>query len=425
MESAWPMGYGLNDPAAIPPPGMMHLQRAGVLVTPHTLLQVDVVFTALRLITTAILEMGDPRAYSEASSKDNIVYKKYIASQPSVLTDTWGGRMMQYDGRRRTVMSMALFGEAFWYTLDRDVKPKRFGLPTSLEVLHPAFMEVKTHKVSGGPEYIYGTGVNKRTLDPEDVTHIPFMAMPQARRALNTAEYAGISGALAMAAYEFGATWFSQGASPSFLLATDQKLGQAEVERIAQKFIIEHSGLSNSHRPLVIDQGLTATKMMSSPDEAQYLNTLEYARNVIGSWFGVDELIPNALQRQTPPPAHSAQERMQRFLTFTTSGYTTPMAEAFGGMLLPAQKVDWNEGALLQPDSQFLAQLIMALRQAQVGSVNDLRTRYLGWAPVPGGDDPLAPLASNTDQSAMNGGPDTPPDDEPPPAPTPAPKAKK
>jgi phage portal protein BeeE len=383
------MGYGWSDPAAIPPPGLQQMQRAGVIVTEHTMLQVDVVFTALRVITTSILKMGNLRAYKDQLSPDNIPYKEFQAKQPSLLTNTWGG-LFQYDGMRRSIMSMALLGEIFWYTLDED----DLAYARALEVLHPAFMEVKK-----GPEYLYGTGVNKIKLDPDRVTHVPFMAMPQANRALSPVEYGAVSGALAMAAYEFGSTWFSQGASPSFLLQTERKLGQPEIDRIANKFMVEHSGLHSAHLPLVLDNGLQAERVLSSPDEAQYLQTLEYARSVIAAWFGLPPtMLPNALQRSTPPPAHSGQEEAQRLITYTLSGYMIPIAEAISNLLPGDEKAGWMEDELSKPDTQFLAQEIMALRNTQVASVNDLRVRKLHWPPSddPAADEVLAPLASNT-----------------------------
>lgn len=402
MSGAYGTGWGWTDPSAIPPPGMGRMQRAGVLVTEKTLLQVDVVFTALRIISTAILKMGDPRAYTESLSPDNVPYRKYSKSQPDVLTDTWGGRLMQYDGRRRTIMSMGLFGEAFWYVLERD----RLEYPSALDVLHPAFMEIKAATPQdvkagrasneGEPIYLYGTASDRKVLDPENVIHIPFMALPQARRGLSTTEYAGVAGALAMAAYEFGSTWFSQGAAPSFLLTTDAKLGQEEVERIADKFLIQHSGLSNAHLPLVLDNNLQAKPLMSSPDEAQYLHTLEYARNVLASWFGIPlTLLGNALERQTPMPAHTAEEETQRFLAYTLSGYLVPLEEAYASILPPKQKVMFDDSSLARPDAQFLAQLILNLRTSGAATINDVRTRYMGWAPIDGGDEAIAPLASN------------------------------
>jgi len=366
-----------------------------------------VVFTSLRLITTAILRTGNLRAYEEKLDRDCIPYRKYLKKQPSLLTSTFlgaNGKVYQYDGRRKTLMSMALFGEAFWYILTRS-KPAAYA--TAVEVLHPAFMEVKVASPQdvaakrasnvGESMYIYGAANDKKLLDPGDVVHIPFMSMPQSRRGLSAVQYAGIAGALALAAYEFGSTWFSQGSAPSFLLTTDQKLGQAEVERIADKFVVEHAGLSQAHRPLVLDSGLKADKVMVSPDEAQFLQTLQFARSVVSAWFGTDELIPDALLRQTPAPAHTAQEKMQRFTTLTLSGYTTPLEEVHSELLPGEQKAAVEEHKLLTPDPQFLAQEIETMRQTQIATPNEIRVRKLGWGPSsdPAADDLIVPLASN------------------------------
>jgi HK97 family phage portal protein len=393
------------------------MQRAGVLVTPHTLLQLDVVFTSLRLITTAILRTGNLRAYEDKLDKDNYPYRKYLKKQPELLSRTFlgaNGKVYQYDGRRKTLMSMLLFGEAFWYILMRS-KPEAYA--SAVEVLHPAFMEVKVASPNdvaagrasnvGESMYIYGAANDKKLLDPGDVVHIPFMTMPQGRRGLSTVEYAGISGALALAAYEFGSTWFSQGSSPSWLLTTDQKLGQAEVERIADKFMVNNSGLEKAHHPLVLDSGIKPEKALVSPDEAQFLQTLQYARSVVAAWFGTDELIPDALLRQTPAPAHTAQEKMQRFTTLTLSGLTVPLEEVHSDLLPGEQKAGVEEHLLLTPDPQFLAQEIETLRNTQVATANEIRVRKLGWAPSadPAADELIAPLASNVSPEQTEGKP--------------------
>jgi HK97 family phage portal protein len=277
---SYPNGWGWNDPAAIPPPGMFSMQRAGVPVTAKTSLQVDSVFTALRVISNAIIRMGNPRAFQWAYDDQNRPYKQWLPKQPNILTSTWG-QMWQFDGTARSVISLALFGEAFWYTLTTDY----LGFPSAIEVLHPAFVEIKVEY--GVVLYFYGSGAQKVPLDPTRLTHIPFMAMPGAERGLNSIEYAGVAYALALAAMEYGQRWFSQGASPSFLLSSEQKLGQDQIERIAEKFLVEHSGLQSSHLPLVVDSGLKVEKISSTPDEAQFLGTLEYARMCIAAWFGL------------------------------------------------------------------------------------------------------------------------------------------
>lgn len=395
-----PGGYQLMDPSAIPPHGYDHMGRAGVLVTPHAMLTVDVVYTALRIISNNIIKMGNLRAFTWGFY-NGYPYKQFAQRQPTILTNTFGGggmggrggSMMQCTGMDRTIWSMALFGEAFWYILTRDALMR----PTAIEVLHPAFMEVKVD--NGAVKYVYGSAGNRRELDSDNVIHIPMKSLPAARRALSPTDYAGVAGALALAAYEFGSSWFSQGASPSFLLTTDQKLGATEVQRIAEKFLIEHSGLSQAHLPLVLDSGIKATKALNTPDEAQYLETLEYARQVLGAWFGIPpSKMPNALQRQPAASPHARQEEIISFQQDTLSGYTVPLEEVHSALIPDADTFAcFDESQLSQPDAQFLAQEIQALRITQAASINDVRVRKLGWAPTKDAraDDPIMPLASN------------------------------
>jgi HK97 family phage portal protein len=392
-----PNGAGYNDPAAIPPPNMFSMNRAGVPVTPDTSMQVDVVFTALRVISNAVVKMGDLFAFRYALDKDFLPYRLRMEKQPKILTSTFG-RLFQYDGRRQTTMSMGLFGEAFWYTLTRD----RLQYPAVIEVLNPAFVEVKQDKVSGDPLYYYGTGSKKKLLDTDDVTHIPFMAMPGAARGMSSIKYAGVSYALALAAMEYGQRWFSQGASPSFLLSTDMKLGPEEITRIAEKFLVEHSGLQAAHLPLVVDRGLKATKISSTPDEAQFINTLEYARMCIASWFGLPSHLVGGVGDKGNVWGRTVAEQSMQMLIYTLSGYTVPMEEAHSQLLPAGQFAGFNEGELSKPDAADMAAKITALRQTQVATQNDIRVRELKWAPVEGGDELSAPLASNVAPDASS-----------------------
>lgn len=390
MMAQWPNGWGWNDPAAIPPPGMYSQQRAGVPVTTHTALQIDTVFTAIRVLTNSIIKMGNPRAFQWAYHSDNRPYRVWMNPQPGILTNTWGG-LFQFDGTTRTVASMAMFGEAFWFVMTRDYLQR----PTALEVLNPAFVEVKKNKSTGAIEYWYGTGSTKVQIDNDDLIHIPFVAMPGATRGLNSIEYAGVSYALALAAIEYGQRWFAQGASPSYLLSTDQKLGQEEVRRIAEKFLVEHSGLASAHLPLVVDSGLKVDKIQSTPDEAQYLNTLEYARSCIAAYFGLPSHLVGGQNDKGNVWGKTVQEQGFQLVDFTLSGYVVRLDEAYSSLLPRGTNTSLDEHAILRADAVSRAAEITAGRTTGVDTINDLRLAEKR-PPVPGGDDPAMPLNSNT-----------------------------
>lgn len=401
--SNFPYGVGLLDPSAVPPPGSNQIFRAGVPVTAHTALQTEAVFTAMRIITSSIIKLGDPRAYTTELSSENVPYRVWQKVQPPILYNTFGPGQFQFDGRRRTVMSMGLFGEAFWHIMTRD----KLQYPTAIEVLHPLFMEISRDS-SGFPIYKYGTGSRKIELDPEDVVHIPFMSMPGATRGLNAIEYGSVTFALALAAIEYGERWFSQGASPSFFLSTEQKLGRDELERVAEKFLIEHAGLTNAHLPLILDGGMKAEKIQATPDEAQFLNTLEFARSAIAAFFGIPNfLMPNILERVAPEPPGVIQERSMAFLQYTLSSYIVPLEEAYSSLIPDEVSAAFDTTKFAEPDAKSTAAEIMALRNTQAVTVNDIRTRRFGLPPLsdPRADDAFAPLASNVAPEQTPGAP--------------------
>lgn len=408
VSGNWPSGWGWADPSAIPPPGMYQMQRAGVPVTIHTSLQIDSVFTACRVLTNSIIKMGNLRAYEKQLTTSNTPYKLWLAESPPLLEQTWtdatGAKMWQYDGMTRTIMSMALFGEAFWYVVLRD----RLSNPSVLEVLHPAFIEVKKRRLPDGTiqkYFMYGSGVNKTELSTEDVVHIPFIALPGAERGLNTIQYGGVAFSLALAAMEYGSRWFAQGASPSFLLSTDQKLGKEEVERIADKFLIEHSGLGSAHLPLVVDSGMKVEKISSTPDEAQYLGTLEYSRMVIAAWFGLPSHLVGGTSDKGNVWGKTVQEQAIQLIDFTLSGYITRIEEAMGSLLPKGINAAFNTDLIQKAGYTDRAAYITALRTATVMTPNEVRAGILEMAPSddPNGDKLEAPLASNAPPSAPPG----------------------
>lgn len=387
MMAGWPNGWGWNDPAAIPPPGLYNQQRAGVPVTVHTAMQIDAVYTALRVLSNAVIKLGCPRAFTEALDADNRPYRQWLAQQPPILSQTFGPSVFQFDGTARTVVSLGLYGEAFWYVLERD----RLQYATCVEVLNPALVDVKRDG-----SIWYGTGTSRLELDWANVIHIPFLSMPGAQRGLNSIEYAGVSYALALAAMEYGQRWFAQGASPSYLLSTDQKLGQEEVKRIAQKFLIEHSGLQAAHLPLVVDSGLKVDKIQSTPDEAQYLNTLEYARRVIAAFFGLPTHLVGGTADGGNVWGGTVEQQSIQMVAFTISGYTVRLDEAFSRLLPEGQSAALDDEKLIVSDAASMAKLIQMLRLTGVETPNEIRVGKFRKRPREGGDDLLTPLNSNT-----------------------------
>lgn len=378
--------YGA-DPAAIPPLGYRGSSIAGVTVNSQTAMQVDSVFTSLRVLTNAIVKMGNPRAYTVELDSWNKPYRRWLPQQPAVLTNTFGN-LFQFDGQARTVISLGLFGEAFWYVLTRD----HLQRPSAIEVLNPALVEPDKRNPGN---WLYGMGAQRRSLTQEDVIHIPFLALPGAQRGLSSMDYAGVAYALALAAMQYGQSWFAQGASPSYLLTTDAKLGVDEVKRIAQRFMVDHSGLSNAHLPLVLDSGLKAQKIQSTPDEAQYLATLQYARMVVAAWFGLPSHLIGGTADKGNVWGRTIEEQGLQMVDYTLSGYIVRLDEAYSSLLPRGQFASLDDDKIIRANAVDTAQKILADRTAGVRTKNEIRVADLKMPPIEGGDELTDPLNSN------------------------------
>ena len=85
------------------------------------------------------------------------------------------------------------------------------------------------------------------------------------------------------------------------------------------------------------------------------------------------------------------------FLQYTLSSYLVPMEEAYSALIPDEVSAAFDTSKFAEPGAQQMAAEIMALRNTQTATINDIRTRRLALPPIddPRADDPWAPLASN------------------------------
>ncbi|MCK4302840.1 MAG: phage portal protein [Candidatus Eisenbacteria sp.] len=90
----------------------------------------------------------------------------------------------------------------------------------------------------------------------------------------------------AMATEEFGSRFFANGVKPSGVLEHPSELGDVGFGRL-QKSMAEHQGLENSHRYMILEEGMKWRQTSLSPDDAQFLETRAFSIPEICRWFRV------------------------------------------------------------------------------------------------------------------------------------------
>lgn len=387
---------GLGMTGVVPPHGWSVQSDAGVPITEDSVTQASPVNRCLAILQNSVVSLGNPLPYTVAyDPTTHLPYTQYLSPIPPILTNTFGllpdGRpRSQSEGIAATVYSMAMFNESFWLTVTRD----EMGNPSALTVLHPAFVNVASD-ANGNTTYSYGIlGRAPTPLDPGDVTHIRVTARPGAIRGLSSLRSQALGYGMFLAAIKFGLKFFGQGASPSYLLTTDGPLSEEQTQRILEKLIIEHSGLDMAHLPMLLTNGVKAQKLQATPDEAQYLGTLQHATADCADYFGVPAAWL-ASAGQAAPWGKTLQEATLLFMRATLSGFIVPLNEAFSSLLPRAQSAMLNTRPLLRGNAADMAKEVQALRTSTVMTENEIRRDYYDLPPIAGGDNLHAPLASN------------------------------
>ena len=283
-------GYGgwnesMSLTGVVPPHGWGYQNQAGVDVSPSSVMSIGVVQRCIEVLQNSFFEMGSPSVYTKSYDNDGHWFPQYLpetaSNYPSLFQGSpWGiqqfadNAYVPYNvGIGKTVASMAFFGEAWWYCTKRDY----LGHMQNLEVLHPAFLDIgnqptQAERAAGKQWQIkYGSGNNVQLLDPKSLVFIPKLIMPGDSRSVNPIQSESGMFAIALAALQYSMTWFSQGASPTFVMTTDNKLDPDAIDKIYEKLVLEHSGLSKANLPLVFDGGLKYQATQSDPTRARCL----------------------------------------------------------------------------------------------------------------------------------------------------------
>lgn len=119
---------------------------------------------------------------------------------------------------------------------------------------------------------------------------------------------------LAMAAQDYGATFFGNGANVDGILTTDANLKPEQRKAVTDSWKSRHGGLSNSHSTAVLEAGLKYQRITIAPDEAQFIQSRKFQTTEIARIFGVAPHLIADLERSTN---NNIEQQSLEFIKFT------------------------------------------------------------------------------------------------------------
>lgn len=257
-----------------------------------------------------------------------------LVSSPSLTVDapTW---------RSQAMVSWLLWGNAYGLIMARD----NLGYPTMVEWLDPGSVTVTETSITRQAAY----EINGRAANADDILHVPGrFVRPGSRVGLVPLERFKETFGLALAARNFGARWFGDGAHPSALLTTDQPVNQEQAATIKERFM---AAVKGKREPVVMGAGMKYTPVQSTPADSELSLTRTEATIMVARSMGLSqpEMIGAASSGSSVTYANREQRAID-FLTFSADPWLVRFENLWERNTPPGQYSKFNRGALLRTD---------------------------------------------------------------------------
>ena len=347
---------------------------SGKVVNERTAMQMTAVYSCVRVLAEAIA--GLPLfvyKYGADGSKE-----KYLEHPLwRVLHDEPNPEMTSFVFRETMMNHLLLSGNAYAQII-RNAR----GEVVALYPLMPNRMKVDRDS-QGRLYYCYTknsddapeVGKSKQTeviLSPSDVLHVlglgydglvGYSPIAMARNAVG----------LAMAAEEYGAKFFANGAAPSGVLEHPGTI--KDPERIRQSWQSTFGGSANSNKIAVLEEGLKYAPIAISPEQAQFLETRKFQINEIARIFRVP---PHMLADLEKSSFSNIEQQSLEFVKYTLDPWVVRWEQAMNrSLLMDSEKMTvftkFNVDGLLRGDYASRMTGYATARQNGWMSANDIR----------------------------------------------------
>ena len=347
---------------------------SGKVVNEKTAMQMTAVYSCVRILSEAIA--GLPLfvyKYGEDGGKD-----KYL-DHPlwRVLHDEPNPEMTSFVFRETMMNHLLLTGNAYAQII-RNAR----GDVVALYPLMPDRMMVdrdsqgrlyyRYRKSSDDAPEVSKNKPHDIILAPSDVLHIlglgfdglvGYSPIAMAKNAVG----------LAIAAEEYGAKFFANGAAPGGVLEHPGTL--KDPERIRESWQSTFGGSNNSNKIAVLEEGLKYTPIAISPEQAQFLETRKFQINEIARIFRVP---PHMLADLEKSSFSNIEQQSLEFVKYTLDPWVIRWEQAMNKSLLhESEKKDvftkFNVDGLLRGDYASRMTGYATARQNGWMSANDIR----------------------------------------------------
>lgn len=364
---------------------------SGKGVSSQRAMQMTTVFGCVRVLSESV-GMLPCKLYEQAGNQRNPAVDHRVFRLLSTAPNDY---MTALEFWELLVACLCLRGNFYAY------KVKAFGEVVELLPIDPS--AVKPKLVDNKATYeVTWSDKTKETLTQDDIWHVRILTL-DGLTGLNPVAYAREAIGLGLATEEHGSRLFSNGAITSGVLATDDKLTDDAFNRLQTQFKENHEGLTNAHKPMILEMGLNWKPVGLNSEDSQFLETRKFQRDEICAIFRVP---PHLVANLDKASFNNIEHLGLSFVNYSLIPYITRIESRINvGLLKESDQgryyAKFNVAALLRGDLQSRYESYGTGINWGILSPNDCRDLE-DMNPRDGGDIYLTPLNMTTTPEAGN-----------------------
>lgn len=202
---------------------------------------------------------------------------------------------------------------------------------------------------------------------------------------------------------EFGRKFFTNGASMSGVLETSRSLSTEAIDRLKNSFNQAYTGVKNSSKTAVLEEGLTFKPISVSAEQAQFLASRTFSIEEVARIFNIP---PHLLKDLSRSSFNNIEQQGAEFVIYSLMPYISKIEEEFNLKLFRKNElgktfVEFNVMGLLRGSVNDRSNFYKSMFGIGVMSINEIR-RKENMNAIEGGDEHFMPLNMTTLKNIEN-----------------------
>lgn len=315
---------------------------SGQPVTPLRAMQLSAVFSCVRVLSES-MGMLPCRLYKKGKKGFNdlaVDHKLY-----DLLSIAPNDYMTSQEFWELLMVCLCLRGNFYAY------KVYTFGEVAELLPLDPSSVTPKLNDDWTVEYHVNFQNGGLKVLTQDEIWHVRLFTL-DGLNGLNPIAFARKSIGLGLDTEEHGAKLFKNGAVTSGVLETEESLSDIAFNRLKTEFSENHAGLTNTYKPMILEQGLKWKPTALNLEDSQFLETRQYQKDEICGLFRVPPHLIASMDKMT---LNNIEQMGMSFVNYSLVPYMTRIEARVGVGLLNAEDrkkyyAKFNAGALLRGD---------------------------------------------------------------------------